>query len=181
MEASLQTLPLDWTPGNGGLLALVSPDLVSTITAQELPVHARAVQTLHLTLLRSASMLPLVPVLGPVWGQVRASLPPVPAPRFTPRVHVAIRPPHPTRDPADMTRARHTWFVVPVDQEPLRAALSEIVCALDLASRARGGPAFRHPEPRRLFHVSLFNDRGGDGRRSIGDIHLGDCAPARAG
>jgi hypothetical protein len=174
----LQTLPLDWTPGDGGLLALVSPQLVPTIMAEGLPTDARAVQPLHLTLLRSVSMLPLVSVLGPVWGQVRASLAAIPAPRLAARVHMASRPPHPTRDPAGTTQDRHTWFVLPVDPEPLRAAVSEIVRALDAASRARGGPAFPHPEPGRLFHVSLFNDRGGDARRSIGDIHAGDCASA---
>lgn len=173
----MQTLPLDWTPGDGGLLALVSPYLLPTIKAVGLPAGARAVRPLHLTLLRSASMAPLVPVLGPVWGEVRATLPPLPAPRFSARLHIACRGPHPTKDPKGSLRERHTWFVTPVDAHALREAVGGIVCALDAASRARGGPVFPHPEPGRFFHLSVFNDRGGDARRSIGDIASSDCAP----
>lgn len=172
----MQTLPLDWTPGEGGLVAGVPPHLVPTILAEGLPPEARAVQPLHITLLRTASMAPLVPVLGPVWAALRATLPPVPAPQLGARVHCARRPPHPTRDPPGSVLARHTWFVVPTDPAPLRAALQGIVRALAAASRGRGGPDFGHPEPGRFFHVSLFNDRGGDARRSIGDIGPGDCA-----
>lgn len=174
----MQTLSLSWTPGRGGLVAELPAGLVPTVLAEGLGRGARPVRPLHLTLLRTASMAPLVPVLGPEWGALQADLPPFPAPRLLPTLHVATRPPHPVKDPPGSTAPRTTWFIVPADPAPLHRALSALVAALDGLSRARGGPAFPHPEPDRMFHVSLFNDRGGDGRRSIGDIGPADLHAA---
>jgi hypothetical protein len=170
----MRTLQLSWTPGRGGLVAELPPGLVPTVMAEGLGAGARVVQPLHVTLLRTASMAPLVPVLGPAWPELRGALPAFPAPHLLSQLHRAERPPHPEKDPPGATAPRTTWFLVPADPAPLRAALADIVAALDAASRARGGPTFPHPEPERFFHVSLFNDRGGDARRSIGDIGPGD-------
>ena len=171
----MHALPLEWTPGEGGLLALVAPEMVPALVMRSVVPGACPVRPLHLTLLRSASMGPLVPVLGPHWPRIQCGLPRVPAPILLPRLERATRPPHPRRDPPGESRSRTTWFVQPADPDRLRAAVAAIVSALDEHSRAHGGPAFPHPEPARFFHVSVFNDRGGDPRRSIGDIGASDC------
>ena len=166
----MHTLTLSWRPGIGGLVAAVS-DALLPMPLREAPApDARRVRPLHVTLLRSASMAPLVPVLGREATALCARLPPVPAGVLLPALHRASRPPHPVKDPAGTTVRRMTWFFVPADPEPLRRALADIVGALDGASRARGGTPFPHPEPRRFFHVSVYNNRGGDAWRSIGDI-----------
>lgn len=167
-------MELEWTPGAGGLLALVPLAALPTIRHAELAPTAAPVQPLHVTLLASASMAPLVDVLGVDWATVRESLPPVPLPPLDGHLRCARRPPHPTKDPPGETRPRHTWFLTVSEPGPLRTAVAAVVRALDAASRARGGPPFPHPEPERFFHVSVFNDREGDPRRSIGDIGPAD-------
>lgn len=166
----MHALPLSWRPGIGGLVAHVPEALLPPLLHEAPAPHACRVRPLHVTLLRTAGMAPLVPVLGPEAAALCARLPGVPASVLLPSLHRASRPPHPVKDPAGSTVPRTTWFVVPADPARLRRALADIVLALDAASRARGGPAFPHPEPRRFFHVSVFNNRGGDAWRSIGDI-----------
>ncbi len=166
----MDTMELAWTPGAGGLLGLVPVSALPTVIEEDLPLAARPVRPLHVTLLRSASMAPLVECLGPDWDAIRETLPPVPLPRLSGRLRKAQRPPHPDKDPPGETRPRRTWFLAAREPAALQAALGAVVRALDAASRARGGPPFPHPEPDRFFHVSLFNDRGGDPTRSIGDI-----------
>lgn len=166
----MHALTLSWRPGIGGLVADVPEGLVPPALREAPEPDARRVRPLHVTLLRSASMAPLVPVLGPEATALCTRLPPVPVGVLLPSLHRASRPPHPVKDPVGTTLPRTTWFVVPADPAPLRGALAAIVFALDAASRARGGPDFPNPEPERFFHVSVFNNRGGDAWRSIGDI-----------
>lgn len=167
---------LRWTPGKGGLLAVIEPAWVPATPPPDDP-HAVPIPPahLHVTLLRSASMAPLVDVFGPHWTEIEPSLPRPPRPRFSSGLQCATRAPHPTKDPPDETRSRSTWFLVVDDQAAWHEALRRIVTKLDEASRRRAQLTFRHPEPDRLFHVSLFNDRDGDPARSIGDIGPADC------
>lgn len=167
---------LSWKPGNGGLLALIDPAWVPGVPPPEdrgamaiSPAH------LHVTLFRRASMAPLVDVLGPAWDAIEPTLPRPPRPCFEPILHRATRGPHPTKDPPGETRSRNTWFLVLSDQQAWHACVRRIVTRLDAESRRRAGLTFRHPEPARLFHLSLFNDREGDPARSIGDIGPSDC------
>ena len=176
----MQTLPLSWRPGSGGLVASIADARMPGLQ-MELPDRAaRPVRPLHVTLLRSASMAPLVDVLGGEAAALCASLPAFPSVRLGTRLHQATRPPHPLKDPPGSREPRITWFIVPDDPAPMQAALARIVDALDAASRRRGGPAFSHPEPDRMFHVSVFNNRGGDAWRSIGDIGPMDLARSGA-
>jgi len=159
-----------WTPGAGGLLAMVPVDLVEDTLPQEVPVDGAPVRPLHLTCLRSVSMAPLLGVLDRL-----PALPAPPPPRFHPTVHVAVRPPHPVKDPADAP-FRRTGFLAVANQEEWAALVEHVVRQLDLASRAAGGPPFPHPERDRFFHLSVWNNRGGDAMRSIGDIQASDIA-----
>ncbi len=163
-------LALEWTPGDGGLVAAVPCEALPTLTEVAPAAEAEAVQRLHMTLLRSDSMAPLVDVIASDWERLRATLPPIPWPQFESALRVAVRGPKPPKDPPSERRPRRTWFLAARDQQALRSVLLQVVEALDTASRARGGPGFRHPEPARFFHVSLYNNRGGDPMRSIGDI-----------
>lgn len=167
---------LTWSPGHGGLLARVDPPWVPGTRPPADP-HATAISPadLHVTLLRGASMLALVDVLGPHWSAIAPTLPRPPRPRFAPTLHRATRGPHPTKDPPGETRTRSTWFLLIEDQGAWRETLSQIVTQLDSASRRRANLTFAHPEPDRLFHLSVYNDRGGDPARSIGDIGPADC------
>lgn len=163
-------LPYAWHPGRGGLLVLVPPACVPIPTAAEradLPPEAAPVIVPHLTLLRGASMAPL---LGRVRPAVLDHLPPFPAPTFVPGLFLAERPPHPDKDPPTERRPRRTWFRLVADQGRCHAVLQDIVAEL----RAASGLDFPHPEPDRCFHLSCWNNRGGEGRRSIGDIGPGD-------
>ena len=96
----------------------------------------------------------------------------------------ADRPPHATKDPPDEQRPRTTWFLAAANQRALRDGLGTIAAALHMASLTRGGPPLLpHPEAARFFHLSMRNNRGGDPRRSIGDIHARDlpfCRPLRS-
>ena len=163
-------LHLDWTPGKGGLVAELPTDVALPDLEPPADPDARPVQRLHVTLLARASMAPLVPVLGPSWARLRPTLPAIGLPRFVGPLRRATRAPHPTKDLPAVTRDRITWFITVQNPQPLRSALAALVRALDAESQSRGGPAFPHPEPDRFFHVSLYNNRGGDPHRSIGDI-----------
>lgn len=160
-----------WTPGAGGLLALVPDSVVSATLGRGLvlPAGAAPVRPLHLTCLASRSMQPLVGVVGP---EVLSTLPGLELPPLVPRVEVAERGPHPLKDPPGTDTPRRTGFlaVSPEGQLRCRAVLRRVVDQLDRASRAAGGPAFPHPEPDRFFHLSVWNNRGGRAMRSIGDI-----------
>lgn len=171
-----------WTPGSGGLVAEVpQPAIAQVPLPPTCPPGTAAVRPLHLTALRRASMAPLEDVLGPNAQHWLSLLPSLALPTFSPTVHEAVRPPHPTKDPADCTIPRRTGFLVPRDQATLHATLAAVVVALERASLKAGGPAFPHPEPERFFHLSVWNNRGGDAWRSIGDIHEGDTAARRLG
>lgn len=165
-----ETLPLEWVPGSGGLLAIVPYDALPTVVELDLAASACAVGPLHMTLLRSVTMAPLVSVLGPDWEELCATLPPVPWPELVGLMRLAVREPHPTKDAPGEKRPRRTWFLAAGNQEQLRGALSDLMDALDEASRSRGGPSVSRAEAARFFHVSLYNDREGDPMRSIGDI-----------
>lgn len=119
-------------------------------------------------------MAPLVGVLDPT--VVLPTLPQLAVPTFRSAVHVATRGPHPVKDPPDCRRPRRTGFLVltPRDQAACAATMRQVVDALDRASRAAGAGPFPHPEPDRFFHLSVWNNRGGDAMRSIGDIGPAD-------
>jgi hypothetical protein len=174
-----EKLPLEWSPGQGGLLALVPLDALPTVVELDLAPSACAVRPLHMTLLRGVAMAPLVSALGPDWEAVRATLPPIPWPQLMGLMRLAVREPHPTKDPPGEKRPRRTWFLEAGNQGELRDALSSLVVALDGACVARGGPsvapALSRAATSRFFHVSLYNDREGDPMRSIGDIGPLDC------
>ena len=160
-----------WVPGAGGLLALVPPHRLAVgDRGVVLPTGATPVQPLHLTCLRSASMAPLVGLLDP--GELVDALPPMPMPELHPTVWVAHRPPHPTKDAVDCTLPRRTGFLAatPSGQRRCQVVLEEVVHHIDRACRRAGAGPFPHPEPQRFFHISVWNNRGGDSHRSIGDI-----------
>lgn len=173
------TLHWHWVPGAGGLLALVPDSLLGSRlrgdVALSMPPSAVAVQPLHLTCLASRSMASLVDVLDP--QTVLPTLPQIERLGFEPTVFVAERGPHPDKDPPQVTAPRRTGFLVAdaASQAHCHAVLRAVVTALDQASRAQGGPPFLHPEPQRFFHLSVWNNRGGAPRRSIGDIGRDDC------
>ncbi len=171
-----------WTPGAGGLLALVPASVVeaghrgAVVPAIRIPDGCAPVRPLHFTCLSSRSMAPLVGLLDA--PQVIESLPELALPPLHPGVHVATRAPHPIKDPTDCTIPRRTGFlaVAPAGQQACHAILREVVRCLDRASRRAGGPPFLHPEPDRFFHLSVWNNRGGESMRSIGDICAADLA-----
>jgi hypothetical protein len=168
---------LAWVPGHSGLVAVVSPHGLPMVDERALSPDARRLHddALHITLLRRRSLQPWLDALAPSWPDLARRLPTPPPPRFDPRLRCARRPPHPTKDPATETRERLTWFFAVGDQEQWRRALEGIVTALADAL----GAALTHPEPGRFFHLSLYNNRGGDPARSIGDIRADDeCPPA---
>ena len=174
------TLRWHWTPGSGGLLALV-PDSVleswrlgAAGRAIQLPPDAAAIKVLHLTCLSSRSMECLVGVLDPL--VVLPQLPAIERLAFEPFVYVAERGPHPEKDLPLVTEPRRTGFLAvdPVVQAHCHAVLRAAVSELDRASRSCGGPPFPHPEPERFFHLSVWNNRNGAPRRSIGDIRAAD-------
>lgn len=170
MPVGGRLLRLHWTPGRGGLLARVPPSCVPPLSPAlraRLPPEARPIDDPHITLLRGASMAPLVGVLD---AGITARLPPPPLPRFSAVLHRATRGPHPTKDPPGSALPRTTWFRAVVEQDRCHAVLAEIVAML----AAESARPFPHPEPDRFFHLSCWNDRGGDGMRSIGDIGPGD-------
>ncbi len=167
---------LRWVPGRGGLLASVRPEWVGApdpgrLSPDAIPIPRDA---LHVTLLSTDAMSPLVDTLGPAWPSLRAGLSCPPRPRFDGHLHRAERPPHPRKDPPEEARPRRTWFLAVADQGAWRRALAQIVTELSRASIERGGQAFAHPESDRFFHLSLFNNREGDPARSIGDISIDD-------
>ena len=169
-----------WTPGAGGLLALVPASALDAAgrggvtLAIPVPPAAAPVRPLHLTVLASRSMAPLVGLLDP--AILLPQLPPIELPDFDPKVYVAKRGPHPDKDLPHESRPRHTGFLAVDDagQAHWHAVLQDVVRRLDHASRAAGGPPFAHPEPKRFFHLSVWNNRKGDARRSIGDIQASD-------
>jgi|GEM_PF-4228260 len=162
-----------WTPGAGGLLALVPPHVLEG-RGVVVPEGAAAVRPLHLTCLASRSMAPLVGTLDP--AEVLPRLPRMPLPDFVAGVETAHRPPHPVKDPPGTRTSRETGFLAatPDSQLTCHAVLREVVRILALSSQACGGPDFPHPEPDRFFHLSVWNNRGGDAMRSIGDICAAD-------
>jgi hypothetical protein len=173
-------LPWHWSPGAGGLVALVPVSALDAWGQGDaaldivVPPDAALVRPLHLTALASLSMAPLIGRLDP--AVVMAQLPRLDLPAFEPAVYVARRGPHPTKDLPDVVRSRHTGFLA-VDaagQLHCRAVLQAVVAWIDHASQAVGGPAFPHPEPNRFFHLSVWNNRNGEGWRSIGDIQATD-------
>ena len=157
-----------WTPGAGGLLAVMEVAMVAEQLPQSMPSDCHPVRPLHLTCLRGQSMAPLVGRLPEL-----PALPGLPLPTFDPTVWVAHRPPHPVKD-SPGAPSRRTGFLAVRNQSDCRAVVAEVVRRLDAASRALGGPAFPHPEPERFFHLSVWNNRGGDPMRSIGDIQAAD-------
>ncbi len=166
---------LHWTPGAGGLLATLPAP--RPILHGRRPPDSAPVTPLHLTLLCSASMAPLADTLAPQWQTLRQTLPPLPALVLDPPHPHAPPPPHPTNEPPDDTRPRVTWFLAAAHQAALHRSLAAIVARLDAADRRSGGPGLSHPEPDRFFHLSMRNNRGGDPRRSIGDIAAADDPP----
>lgn len=164
--------PLYWNPGNGGLIARVEPNWLPPFDRSQLPVDATALPTdhLHVTLLRPESMRGLVDILGPDWGRIRPRLPQPPRPLLGNRLHRAERTPHERKDPPNETRPRITWFLKVENEQAWREALQDIVAEFDTTVRERGGIGFSHPEPDRFFHLSVLNNRGGDPKRSIGNI-----------
>lgn len=153
---------LSWTPGAGGLLAHLHGAL--DVPHPGVPA-AVTVRPLHVTLLGRRSVAPLMGASEAAVQAVFAQAPPPPPLVWAPALHLAERGPHPDKDPPSETRPRRTWFVVPVTQGVWRRYLLELVGRID---DVVGG--FPHPEPQRFFHVSVFNNRGGEGWRSIGDI-----------
>lgn len=174
----MPAVTLHWTPGGGGLLARVPSTALPSLDDRELPAEAIALadEDLHITLLRSAAMQPLIAWFGDDPRSLLDTLPDVPFPVVEPGLHVATRPPHPVKDAPDEQRPRITWFHRLADQPAWTRALDAIVVAIDRALRSRGGPGFEHPEPTRLFHVSRLNNRGGASARSIGSIRLEDLS-----
>jgi len=157
-----------WTPGAGGLMAIVPARLVEEWLPQSIPAGCTPVRPLHLTCLRSGSMAPLVGVLDSV-----PVLPQLPVPVLHREVHIAQRSAHPLKDPAG-SEMRRTGFLAVANQAECHAVMRDVVSILDAASRSAGGPHFPHPEPERFFHLSVWNNRGGDAMRSIGDIRASD-------
>ncbi len=154
------------------MLLQVSPSVV-LVNRQGIPEEARPIADPHVTLLRGVSMAPLLGTLGPQAAEVLAALPPLPDPRLGTRLHLATRPPHPTKDPPGTTHPLRTWFRTVENQAAFHDALEQVVLVLaQLAARP-----FPHPERHRFFHLSCFNNRGGDGMRSIGDICAEDALP----
>ena len=169
-----------WIPGAGGLLALVPVSVLDPWyrgdSALDIggPPGAAPVRPLHLTALTGRSMAPLVGILDP--AVLLDQLPRFDLPTFEPSVYVATRGPHPEKDLPHVIRPRQTGFLA-VDaagQAHCQGVLQAVVRRLDRASQAVGGPPFSHPEPRRFFHLSIWNNRNGEARRSIGDIQAAD-------
>jgi hypothetical protein len=132
------------------------------------------VRELHVTLFRSAEMAPLVGLLGEEWPALAAALPAWAPVGLEPGLWEVVRPPHPTRDPPWEGRPVRSWvqrLADPARHLGLRAAL---VAQLDEAARARGGPGFAPEGGGRALHVTRFNNRGGDPRRSVGDVGAAD-------
>lgn len=119
----------------------------------------------------------MAPLLGHLTPAVLDALPPFPLPVFAPGLFLAERPPHPDKDPPTEQRPRRTWFRRVASQDRCHAVLEAIVDEL----RAASGQPFPHPEADRFFHLSCWNNRGGEGRRSIGDIGPGDDRRIGAG
>ncbi len=149
-------------------MATLPVHLVDAYLPTVIPAGFAPVRPLHLTFLRRKSMEPLVSVLD-----CAPALPLLPMPVLHRDVHVAQRSPHPQRDPAG-SGMRRTGFLAVVNQDAYHAVMRDAVALLDAASRRAGGPAFPPPEADRFFHVSVWNNRGGDAKRSIGDIRAAD-------
>jgi len=163
---------MNWKPGRGGLVVDIATPLI--VESMQTPANSQRVTSLHITSLATASMAPLVVPLGPHWGSIRPILPPMPTPIFEPTLQAAVRPPHPTKDPPDCPTDRCTHFLVVKNQAQLHRWLQSIVDALNRACQRVNAAPFAHPEPNRFFHMSVFNNRGGQPHRSIGDINEND-------
>ena len=173
----LEPGPLAWAPGQGGLLLPLSGAPPLRPPAEEAaPVHE-----LHLTLLRSADMAPLVEPLGPRSAALSAELPLWIPVWVSPDLWPVARPPHPTRDPPGELRPVRSWVQRVLDPAPHLARRAALVARLDAASRALGGPAFAPADDGRALHLTRFNNRGGDPRRSVGDVGPADLSPAMPG
>ncbi|MBO84973.1 MAG: hypothetical protein CL927_06415 [Deltaproteobacteria bacterium] len=172
-----------WIPHSGGLLALVPDSILESVHQGgvalpiRVPSGAAVVRPLHLTFLSSASMAPLAGMVDP--QAVLPQLPAIERIAFEPIVHVAERGPHPEKDLPLVTKPRRTGFlaVESTAQAQCHAVLCTVVAVLDRASRSYGGPSFAHPEPDRFFHLSVWNNRNGDTRGSIGNIRSSDRTP----
>ena len=166
--------PLHWNPGAGGLVADLEPSALVWPEELGMPEGAHRVTPFHLTLVSGRSMAPLVDVLGAEWARIRVDLPRLPDAQFSQHLQRAERPPPPLKDGPHERRPRVTWFLVLTNAAAVREVVDHIVSILDDHYARRTGERFFRPEADRFFHLSVFNNRDGDPRRSIGDIRRSD-------
>jgi len=166
--------PPHWRPGAGGLLLPVA-DEDPAVPALPLPAAAPGeavapIAGLHLTLLSTAAMAPLVAALGPGTPPPALFWPRPPPPLQLGPLTLATAPPHPAKDPPGCATPRRTWHQPLLDQAAWAAWLGAALRAWAARWPALPWPA---PEAGRLYHLSRFNNRGGDPARSIGEVWAG--------
>ena len=155
------------------MLYLVADD-DPAVPALPLPAGATGeavapVAGLHITLLSTAAMAPLVAALGSDTPPPALFWPGPPPPLALGPLTLATAPPHPHKDPPG-SPPRRTWHQPLRDQAAWAAWVQRAVRAWTARWPALPWPA---PEAARVYHLSRFNNRGGDPARSIGEVWAG--------
>lgn len=156
-------------PAGGGLILELGAVLWPPPDAADAPLEPglAPIPHAHLTLLRRRSLAGIAAAIGADPAATLAALPPPPPVLLCgPRRRAEA----PEEDPTLGPGPRVSLFYACANQDALHDWLAAVVAVLDARSRAAGGPAFPHPEADRLFHVSAWNNRGGDPRRSVGGV-----------
>jgi hypothetical protein len=160
-----------WSPGAGLVLELGEIALPAAHPADvTVPEGFARVRGAHLTLLRRRSLAAIVPFVAADGAARGASLAALPSPPPVALTGPLCRAEAPEEDASLGPGPRVSLYLACTGQDALHAYLAAVVATLDARSRAAGGPAFPHPEPDRLFHVSVWNNRGGDPRHSVGGV-----------
>lgn len=124
----------------------------------------------HVTLVKSSAVRPFVAPLREIWDDVVAALPSAPVPVFDEHVHLAER---------DGGRKK-TWFLAIKNQREFDAYVSvlcnEVISTFEREQIDVGDiDLFEFVTAHeRFFHVTVANNRGGDPKKSIGDISEDD-------
>ena len=170
-------MELMWTPGKTGLCIEIPEAFPVSISRAPTDEAAVVIEPRHITLLRRASLVPIIDELTKAWNEHMLVVPPIPPLRLDTDLCLATRPPHPEKDPPDCVSDRKTWFVAVLDQTLWSLWLDLFVEQINQALGLSDSP-WPNPETERFFHVSIFNNRHGDPFRSVGDINLNDTTVA---